>query len=517
MRRFPSRVTSKLTVLSAAILLASGFAVATAWAQSEVGGIKLPASIELPEEFVRGLARIENKAELLKKALAEYTRIDADGNGVSQADLDRIWNQRKEQQRWSAKAGFFVYDTNQDDILLREEIIEAIESGPVRLRLEGKQKDQRIRLLMMLFRLRDSDNDGKLTLAEFWQFHATDRRIQTTFNRIIRPKGAEAGIMTLDFDRDGTVSRKEFTAAISQINPNRERSQIGQHNIRIAAPGCELPAAGKDELVVFVAGERGVALSTVSTAGQDEVTTASELIIEDGDEPLYVIVSSSQSVLWSFKGATQRVSRVFVSSEIRPDFERSGSGVAGIDPSRVHFVEGKHCLKPVYGTGGKAEARTMKAIWNATGREPDRIVATAKFGTARLPDGVANSELESGYLPEHLQHHRRFKRDFTGGLFSVEADKVVSLRQAEAYQVLPGYAGLQQLQEEGRIEKTDDRTYQIKKVTRIPAGLGWAGSAAKFVFMLPTGFDLPKGDLYSACVIFEATGDKVGFGAGCRQ
>ena len=516
MKRFQSTASAKLAALSAVILLASGVAIATAQAQSEVDGIKLPASIELPEEFVRSLARIEKKEDRLKKALAEYVRIDADGNGVTQADLDRIWKQRKEQQRWYAKAGFFEYDTNQNDILLREEIVEAIESGPVRLRLEGKQKDQSIRHLMMQFRLRDSDNDGKMSLAEFWHFHATDRRTQTTFNRITRPKGAEAGIMTLDFDRDGMVSQKEYTAAISQINPNSERSQIGQHNIRIAGPGCGLPAAGKDELVVFAAAETGVALSTVATAGQDEITTASELIVEDGDEPLYVVLSSSQSVLWSFKGATQRVSRVFVSSEIRPDFERSGSGVAGIDPSRVHFVKGKHCLKPIYGIGGKAEARTIKAVWNAVGREPDRIVAKAKFGTARLPDGEATHSLENEYFPEYLKFHLGFLNGYGGGIRSFDPDQVVSIRPAEAYEVLPGYAGLHQLQDEGKIEKTGDQAYRIKKPMRIPAiGLGRHGVAVEFV--LPAGIEMPAGDWVPTCLDIEETGERIGFGTGCQK
>lgn len=512
MRRIPSGVATRLTVLSAAILLASGFATVPVRAQSQVDSIKLPASIELPKEFVRGLARIENEADRLKKALDEFTRIDADGNGVTQADINRLQQRRMQNWRRRVEKNFREFATDSDDVLTRQEITDAIERKDSYSRAA---KDKKIQTLMMLFRVFDTDRDDRFTLAEFFRFHTEFKFNLAGILAAMRPVGAEAGIMTLDFDRDGTVSRTEYTAAISQINPNKEKSQFGLHNIRISVPGCRLPEASKDELIVFVAGRMGQALSTVGTAGQDEVTVASELIIEDGNEPLYIILSSPASILWSFKGATQRVSRVFVRSSIRPDGLRSGSGVAGIEQSKVNFIKAQHCLRPVYGTGGKAEARTRKAIWNAVGREPDRFVAKAKFGSAILPDGEATYALENEYFPEHLKHHFGFRKVYGGGIRAFEPDQVVSLRPAEAYEVLPGYAGLHQLQQEGKIEKTGDRAYRIKKPMRIPAGLGRHGIRVEFT--LPAGMEMPTGDWTSTCLVIEETGERVGFGASCRK
>lgn len=512
MRRYQFRLAVRLTALSAAILLTSGVVTATARAQSEMNGIKLPASIELPREFVRDLARIEKKEDRFKKALDEYTRIDVDDNGVTQADIDQLQQRRVQKWRRGIEKSFRKFATDSDDVLTRQEITDAIENNNRRSRAA---KDNKIEALMMLFRVFDTDRDDKLTLAEYFKSHTEYKLNLGGMLAAMKPVGVEAGIMTLDFDRDGTVSRTEYTAAISQINPNKEKSQIGLHNIRIAVPGCRLPEASKNELIVFVAGRRGRALSTVSTAGQDEVTVASELIIEGGNEPLYIILSSPASILWSFKGATQRVSKVFVRSSVRPDGVRSGSGVAGIDPSRVNFVKAKHCLRPVYGTGGQAEARTRKAVWNAVGREPDRFLAKAEFGSAILPNGEATHALQNEYFPEHLKYHLGFLKVYGGGLLSFDTDQVVSLRPAEAYEVLPGYAGLHQLQEEGKIEKTGDRAYRIKKPMRIPAGLGRHGITVEFV--LPAGIEMPTGDWTSTCLVIEETGERVGFGASCRK
>jgi hypothetical protein len=79
----------------------------------------------------------------------------------------------------------------------------------------------------------------------------------------------------------------------------------------------------------------------------------------------------------------------------------------------------------------------------------------------------------------------------------------VASETVEPYQVLPSYAGIQQLIAEGALEDAGHDEFRIRRKLRLPAGL------VSGVWLLPPGVPVPDGKPGRVCLVSEETGHPV--------
>ena len=94
-----------------------------------------------------------------------------------------------------------------------------------------------------------------------------------------------------------------------------------------------------------------------------------------------------------------------------------------------------------------------------------------------------------------------------GGVIPIDAAAVVSSVAAVRYEVLPGAAGLMQLQNAGAISRNQRGEFLIHRKIRFPAGL----SGHSVTFLLLRGVPLPDGRPDGATVVAEETGEPMRF------
>ena len=100
-------------------------------------------------------------------------------------------------------------------------------------------------------------------------------------------------------------------------------------SLRIHRPIAELencpslPPLGLERLVLYATHE-GAAVSSVALGDREEATVA-DVFIEAGSDPLYVILSSTDTVIWRFGGDIDRVAKVYAQpARSCPDIPAAG-------------------------------------------------------------------------------------------------------------------------------------------------------------------------------------------------
>lgn len=309
----------------------------------------------------------------------------------------------------------------------------------------------------------------------------------------------------------------------------------------LSTSSCVLPTAGERKLVVFSVYE-GDAISTVALGNRDVETTTIEIEIEAGDEPLYVVLSAYDNMVWRFSGATSRVEKLVllaadgaVASSRRTatlqDAERAAvaaaqiagrhrqssavalserpfAGVTGIASDVITTRNPGSCFGYFSDPESIQATRAGDVIRRATGRTPDVIAAHYSVGAVKLPSGRAARGDWPGRSPDGFDQGmwRELLRFHPGGLSKIDPDQVLSDVKVESYDVLPQQAGLAQLIGSGQIVRLSDGLRIDKPIARFPAGLNGAHSVP---FLLGAGVPLPAGDPGHSCVIDEDTGQTV--------
>jgi hypothetical protein len=328
-------------------------------------------------------------------------------------------------------------------------------------------------------------------------------------------------------------------------------------------PACSVAEPSADERVSVIYGYSGQALSSVSVGGDETLTEVVDVEIGAAEKPHYIALSSGKAVIWRFSGRVETVSRVVVLGAQLSGAERAG--VIGIPKERIRFVIPNYdALKRVQATSCHSfyfacELSAYFAIPKADRMQlaeapPDRRLAVDQFverfraDIVRIPeDGTVEDEFRGRF--EQLAdgaigmtgaargryepfsgtdvHHTNMSHE--RGVISVAPGDVVSTEAAKSYDVLPAWAGINQLIADGTLldpsssrfkdsyEKWDAaisesfRTrldpqfrfahkvdYLITRPTRIPAGL--SGVA----MLVDDGVDAPatKGMGFKTCVFF---------------
>jgi len=253
---------------------------------------------------------------------------------------------------------------------------------------------------------------------------------------------------------------------------------------------------------------RGAAISTVTVAGQNEITTTGEVRIGPGRGKLQLAIESSEPVVVRFAGEVARLSDVVM-------INRSGAGVVGIPGSKVHFSIGRRCSVPVDPTVslGKTPARS------------EQISDLYKAWTDGRHFRHQDIHGEYGHAKTRLAEEMDWM--YPGGVVEIEPSKVASPAAVVRYATLPALAGALQLEESGALVEatpaemaawtakakihhgvrlidqvkigTDGPFYRVTRPIQVPAGLCGALSVN---FLVPSA-DYLKGDPCHAEILQE--------------
>jgi hypothetical protein len=264
---------------------------------------------------------------------------------------------------------------------------------------------------------------------------------------------------------------------------------------------CTMPPATPDTQVVAFGVYESQAMSSVSVGGMDHETGIIDVEIEPGDRPLYLILSSYDPMIWRFSGATQRVSRVALSTTARTSAGTPMAGVMGLDKDRLGAVQGKGCFGS-FSTAG--EGRQVRAMSYAIlGREPEVLGGAYDVTAVRLPSGRAAKAMGAPPRPDgfDLNQWRDAVRYSPGGLITVDPAQVIALGEAKPYGILPNQMGLSQLIGAGAMREHDGYFEITRSIAHYPAELTGAHSV---VFKMAEGVSRPSGDPGHSCVIGDS-------------
>lgn len=390
--------------------------------------------------------------------------INADLDGDGQVTPSE-WKTNLKSKRHIAD-GFDSWDTDKDGVITLLEAYAYAQSASTELVARSRESSHFINELMKF----DLNQDGRLTAREL-------------------ENGGRRAFAAYDADGDGLISPTELKRLKrdSRITPG----------IRRLSAGCDFPRPGADDKVFVIGSYEAGRLSSVSVAGQDRETETSEIHIEDGKEPIYLVATSYTPMIWRLTGHTERISH-FVSNAHR------GVGVIGIDKDKATLTGLGLCTirfdknninKATFDSLAAAIGKQVDGIFDSYTLPgliiPSQAVAPKDWPPSRKGNASRKTEFQTGTLKavdrKIMESFRRFS---PGGVAFLDAASVIASGTAEDYQVLPQEAGLVQLMQDGAV--TLERGYYVinKPIARFPAGLNGSHSVR---FLLEDGVPMPAG------------------------
>ena len=401
------------------------------------------------------------------------------------------------------------------------------------------QVTKEIRDLMMA----DADNDGRITWIEATEFAkqqtnyvpnassayatqvrqllplATDGKTSVSLPEI--EAAAAAVFAAIDTDGNGTISLDELSGARSLSDRYLRKEQ--------ARLDCGMPAASERSKVVLLGTYETNALSSVALGSQNDLTRAGTIIVEPGDEPIYLVVASYEPTIWRFQGAVERIERVVVTTE-RTGLDKLDpkspplAGTAGITAERVTFVRQSGCLSYFTEAPSIDEAKAAGVVKQQAGKEvavaaahqrvagfsiPSGMDVTVEMMAKMKGSGAAKLERDIKNTQSHAatgELEFNFLQQTPGGLIEIEAGSVVASAAVEPYEVLPQEAGLIQLMTSGALTRNLRGEFLIHSKIRMPTALS-GQHAAKFLLM--RGVPMPEGDPGQSLIVSEETGEAI--------
>ncbi len=206
------------------------------------------------------------------------------------------------------------------------------------------------------------------------------------------------------------------------------------------------------------------------------------------------------------------------------------AGVTGLAAARVKFLGGANCLRFFTEAHSVDAATTLAAVRRDTGKEPAVVAGHLAVGAFEVPSGRVRSAYDDNRTPPRLVIQKEYGNltlkgdaggvvvrtgptdletdleEFSpGGVVDIDPAAVVGSATPMRYEVLPGAAGLLQLQNEGALTRNGRGEFLVHRKIRLPAGL--SGLSAKFLLL--RGVPTPDGRPDGAAVISEETGQPV--------
>ena len=308
-----------------------------------------------------------------------------------------------------------------------------------------------------------------------------------------------------------------------------------QSTLRLAAErmgpasACNLPKPEPSDFLAVVGAYRGEIVPTVTVAGQDKYSSLSDLIIGTGSNPVYLVLSSYDPVVWRISGDVKRIRQLMV-------FHQNGAGVIGLPARKIRFTNDESCRLPYEHYRGRSLEHDVPVLAifgrraNVIGGDYALYRATVADGSLKV-DRFPSKPSEDRILENHpadpiLPKPRgngastledEFHLRFPAGIASIDPSAVVATDKVERYEVLPQTAGAYQLEQSGAlvaataadVRRWKDRAiigghvradriswlhfysaYRVTRPIRIPSGLCGGYS---LTFFVPSR-DYVKGD-----------------------
>jgi len=497
------------------------------------------------------------KAQMRSFLVMQIVRADLDHDGfVTEDELRKaLAYERRQQTGPSVAQGIeaevrriMALDKDNDGKVSLAEAMNGADLQPQNRLAVNNGVGQRVRQLLTLSR----SGDGRLTLADFEaagaeHFRAVDADGNGTISNeeltAYRQRQVE------EIQRKSEEARRK--AEETRRNAEAERRRNAEE---ARAAECAMPKATEAAKVVMLAAYRSEAISRVTLGSQDVETGTAEIKIEPGAEPLYIVLIAREATIWRLTGAVDRVERVVGASrtnmQSKVPVNVSGGtitlgapdradkkedltplmGFTGVPAERVSFLARWDCLKTFTEAQSIDAAAAAAVVRRHSGKEPAVIVGRYNVGAFVLPAGEIRSAHDDKKQPR-LTIHKEFgqltlKGDTSGvvvqtgpveietelaesapgGVVDLDEKSVVASAPVARYEILPGLAGLMQLQNSGALTRNKRGEFIIRRQIRFPAGL-----SAEVTFLLPRGVPAPQGNPEGATVISEETGDRLRF------
>lgn len=458
--------------------------------------------------------------EKMKKIGIDLTNIS--GSGFKDAEEEEARALKKLQIE-----RFIAFDENFDSVVTKEEIRERINK---KHKDETAAEKQRIFVKVWAgFYKSDTDQNQEISYAEAGVLEEPAKTRMQNFSAEYEKYSQ------LDPDKDGVLTLEELEQLLGNLFEKFDENKDGVFtedekmpylNARQAyrkiyggdVQKCEMPKPDGETDVLVIKVRHGKALSNVTVIGQDKVTEVTRVFIDKAQEDVYLILSSTEAMIWLFEGNTAAVKKVIINSASHSANERgySGGGVVGVERENVTFLH-KHCLPVLGGNKNVVAENVRKTIVRLIGREPDLMKdSDNNVKVIQISGGeISVNKAENAGLSENIKRLKEadfhsgtwneFEMQYPGGVFDFNPQDVISDAGVVRYDILPVMAGVSQLIARGYLERISDDEFRIiKDLPRVPAGLSGGRNGIKF-FISPN-VDI-SADFKSFCVIKEGTNE----------
>lgn len=277
---------------------------------------------------------------------------------------------------------------------------------------------------------------------------------------------------------------------------------------------CGFPAVKAGQKVANIGIYEGTALSPVTTTDQDTKVTVATINIET-KEPLYLILSSFEPVIWSIEGNKDAVKTIVVGNKNKvKDGEITNSGVVGIDKEKIKLTI-RGCVQSFWEPKGLMFSLAQTGLPFQLGMKRTPHLANGIYYASQaniLDDKITftkKGEKKPSKMPDN--YDKRIWDDllktFPDAVAKIKPSDVIAIRDAKNYETLPQIAGIAQLEAEKKIEiveyNEEKRIFRIlKNITKIPHYV----SHHQNRYLLPPGINPPSNLSGSTCLISEETG-----------
>lgn len=440
----------------------------------------------------------------------EVREADLDADGLDRADVELFHQMDVARQGSRALGQAMAYDLDGDFRVTLAEIERSMTSGGIVRQQEAEHRLEQF----------DKDGNRVITLDEARRAMFLDTREDSRLAELLALDPNPADNLTraevdtmartafhiVDQDHDGTISADERAAIWDQVYLARWLR---------ATPVCPLPPAPKEAKLVAFSTSGGQAVSSAAIGGLDEATELVDVTIEPGEKPLYLVLTSHNSVIWRFAGHTERISQAVVHTYI-PAMPAPGSGIKLEDgrprigegmsaggviglPAETVSIEPTNCF-PSTGTDEALAAQ----IERGAGHKVDAQLTARVAQAVAFPSGKVREYAEKDRVPPPAGFDAFMWQGATNawpaGPIEVDPAKVVAAAPVEATTVLPGKFGVSQLAGSGAIVKQRNGAWLITRpIEHFPARLeGYHYT----MMILPRGMAMPAG-IPPRCLIHE--------------
>jgi Ca2+-binding EF-hand superfamily protein len=510
-----------------------------------------------------GGATIERFLDALR---AEFRQLDADGDGAISTDDLTLHNAYIAALTRSAIANQIMSaDSDDDGVVTADELRRKLSyerrAYAMPNNIAGLSPGDGIAQDVERMMAADADKDGRITWAEAaaWARSKSAATVAAGYGQRFQAllplaadgksvrwidiqSAAQPVFRSVDSDGNGTISQDELDAhrraqqEAARKRANEQRSADRRQPTVQSRADCTMPKASDAAKVVLVSAYESEAVSTAALGSQDVATETGQIIVEPGNEPLYLVVATFRPTIWRVSGAIERLERTVLAAHStgpgrgRPN-ETPLAGVTGLPAERVAFVAGSGCIGYFTETPSTAAAKAGATVRREAGKDPAVLAGRYSAGTFLVPSGEIRTvgsrhdrptiviRKSSGSLVvegggsvvietgerDVISELYRFN---PAGIVDVDPAAVIARVPVMSYEVMPQQSGLLQLLQSGALGRNRSGEFLIRQKIRFPAELHGA-HAVKFLLM--RGVPKPDGDPGHSTVVSEETGEPVDF------